>query len=109
MSQFIITCSTLTLLIIIGVVLGVVLGTRGNGNSGGNTDNIEQNINTSTAGAVQQGSDPSQFVRNDTFHNSFYGVAYTMMDALYPNCNEGLPSVIEDMQLLSQLTTRVRL
>jgi hypothetical protein len=88
-------------------VLGIFFGTRGNGSSSTNT--IAEESNTSTAGAVEQGSDPSQFVRNSTFHNSFYGVAYTMMDALYPNCNEGLPSVIEDIQILSQLTTRLRL
>ena len=101
-------CSVITLLIIVGVSLGIYFGTRNSGTTNialsNNTD-----INTSTAGVVQQGADPSQFVKDPQLKQSFYGIAYTMMDALYPDCNEGLPSVIEDMQLLSQLTTRIRL
>ncbi|KIM27562.1 glycoside hydrolase family 17 protein [Serendipita vermifera MAFF 305830] len=108
---FIITCSTITLLIILGVTLGVVFGTRNS--KGASTNDVSNgnntNINTATAGVVEQGSDPSQFTKDPKLKQSFYGVAYTMMDALYPDCNEGLPSVIEDMQILSQLTTRIRL
>jgi hypothetical protein len=99
----------MTLLIIIGVALGIFFGIRDSKSVSVALSN-DTDINTSTAGAVQQlGSDPSQFVKNTTLKQSFYGIAYTMMDALYPDCNEGLPSVIEDMQILSQLTTRIRL
>jgi hypothetical protein len=91
-----------------------VVGVNTKKNSGGDVaaagnGNGTDQVNTSTAGAVQQGSDPSQFTKDPKLKNSFYGVAYTMMDALYPDCNEGLPSVIEDMQILSQLTNRIRL
>jgi hypothetical protein len=100
----------ITILIIIGVSLGVFFGTRNNKSSSTDVTSSNNTINTSTAGVVQQtGSDPSQFAKDTKLKQSFYGVAYTMMDALYPACNEGLPSVIEDMQILSQLTTRIRL
>jgi hypothetical protein len=101
----------ITLIIVIGVAVGVYFGMRNSksGTTSGSSSN-DTNINTSTAGVVQQlGTDPSQFVKDTKLKQSFYGVAYTMMDALYPDCNEGLPSVIEDMQILSQLTTRIRL
>jgi hypothetical protein len=107
----VISCSVITIIIIIGVGLGVFFGIRSSKISTTNVaSSNDTNINTSTAGAVQQlGSDPSQFVKDTKLKQSFYGIAYTMMDALYPDCNEGLPSVIEDMQILSQLTTRIRL
>lgn len=102
-----ISCSVITLLIILGVVLGVSFGTRSTKSSGTDTPSGNNTINTAVV--QQTGNDPSQFTKDTKLKQSFYGVAYTMMDALYPDCNEGLPSVIEDMQILSQLTTRIRL
>ncbi len=102
----------ITILIILGVALGVFFGTRNSksGSSGNGNSSSNDTVNTATAGVVeQQGNDPSQFTKDPKLKQSFYGVAYTMMDALYPDCNEGLPSVIEDMQVLSQLTNRIRL
>ncbi|RKP07789.1 glycoside hydrolase superfamily [Thamnocephalis sphaerospora] len=40
---------------------------------------------------------------------SFYGITYTPLNAQYPECGGTLGDVIEDVKVLSQLTTRLRL
>jgi len=40
---------------------------------------------------------------------SFYGIAYSPAGVILPDCGVTLADVITDMQLLSQLTTRIRL
>ncbi|KAI9593942.1 glycoside hydrolase superfamily, partial [Syncephalis fuscata] len=40
---------------------------------------------------------------------SFYGLTYTPQRAQYPGCGVSLGDVVEDLKVLSQLTTRVRL
>ncbi|RKP23842.1 glycoside hydrolase superfamily, partial [Syncephalis pseudoplumigaleata] len=40
---------------------------------------------------------------------SFYGITYTPLNAQYPECGGSLGDVIEDIKVLSQLTTRLRL
>ncbi|KAG8800996.1 hypothetical protein FRC18_007905, partial [Serendipita sp. 400] len=116
---FIIVCSTLTLLIILAVVVGVVVGTRNSKNNDGTvvqSDGTHGTNDTTSGGNGNSNSandtitgDPSQFDKDPKLKQSFYGIAYTMMDSLYPNCNEKLSSVVQDMQILSQLTTRIRL
>ncbi|KAF9054946.1 glycoside hydrolase family 17 protein [Hymenopellis radicata] len=54
-------------------------------------------------------NDPSTFVPDSNLHKSFYGLAYTPEGSLLPNCGNSLENVIKDIQLMSQLTTRVRL
>ncbi|CBQ71401.1 conserved hypothetical protein [Sporisorium reilianum SRZ2] len=63
-----------------------------------------------TAGVVSTtNNDPSQFVKDPRLHRSMYGVCYTPFHAQYPACGATQPNVTEDIQLLSQLTTRIRL
>ncbi|KAI9225865.1 MAG: glycoside hydrolase [Piptocephalis tieghemiana] len=40
---------------------------------------------------------------------SFYGLAYTPLSAQYPWCGSTLREVVEDIKILSQMTTRLRL
>jgi exo-beta-1,3-glucanase (GH17 family) len=40
---------------------------------------------------------------------SFYGITYTPLNAQYPECGVTLGDVVEDVKVLSQLTTRLRL
>ncbi|KAI9593949.1 glycoside hydrolase family 17 protein, partial [Syncephalis fuscata] len=40
---------------------------------------------------------------------SFYGITYTPLNAQYPGCGGSLGDVVEDIKVLSQLTTRLRL
>ncbi|KAF7336800.1 Glycoside hydrolase [Mycena venus] len=55
------------------------------------------------------GSDPSSFVKDPALVQSFYGIAYTPQGSQLPDCGNSLDNVIKDIQLLSQLTTRIRL
>ncbi|KAK2466072.1 hypothetical protein APHAL10511_001714 [Amanita phalloides] len=54
-------------------------------------------------------SDPSLFPKHPMLHQSFYGLAYTPAGSQYPGCGNSLDAVIQDIQVMSQLTTRVRL
>lgn len=84
--------------IIAGAVAGVLISKNKSSASNGVT------------GAVQSDSnDPSVFTKNPSLHKSFYGLCYTPLNAQYPACGDTIDSVIEDIQLLSQLTTRLRL
>jgi exo-beta-1,3-glucanase (GH17 family) len=63
-----------------------------------------------TAGVVlADPNDPSKFEKDSRLKNSFYGFAYTPLGALLPECGATQANVTEDIQLLSQLTTRIRL
>lgn len=54
-------------------------------------------------------NDPSKFTKDSRLHKSFYGMCYTPTDTQYPACGASQDAIIEDIQLLSQLTPRVRL
>ncbi|KAJ7780985.1 glycoside hydrolase [Mycena metata] len=66
---------------------------------------------SNSSGVVQQTdpNDPSTFIKNPALKQSFYGIAYTPYGSQLPTCNNTLEEVITDIQLLSQLTTRIRL
>jgi len=71
---------------------------KGNGTNGNNSPVTQTNPN-----------DPSTFVKDPRLIQSFYGFAYTPENSQLPNCGNSLSDVITDIQLLSQLTTRIRL
>lgn len=54
-------------------------------------------------------TDPSQFQKDPRLHVSFYGLAYTPFNAQEPTCGATLANVTEDLQIISQLTTRIRM
>ncbi|KAK7463419.1 hypothetical protein VKT23_006772 [Stygiomarasmius scandens] len=89
----------LAIIIVIGVVVGVVVSKKNSSSS------------SSSASVVQQTdqNDPSTFVKDSRLKQSFYGIAYTPEGAQLPECGANLKDVITDIQLLSQLTTRIRL
>jgi glucan 1,3-beta-glucosidase len=68
---------------------------------GSNSDSNGDN-NTAVSG------DPSNFKLDSRLKQSFYGLAYSPTGAILPSCGASLPAVQRDMQLLSQLTTRIR-
>ncbi|TFK49670.1 glycoside hydrolase [Heliocybe sulcata] len=88
-------------LIVIGVALGVTLSKKSSSKSSSG----------SSSGAVNQSdpNDPSTFQKDANLKQSFYGIAYTPEGSQYPACGNSLDQVITDIQLLSQLTTRIRL
>ncbi|KAJ1575942.1 hypothetical protein NDA11_003703 [Ustilago hordei] len=64
----------------------------------------------STAGVVtSDAKDPSKFEKDPRLHKSMYGLCYTPFHAQYPECGATQANVTEDVQLMSQLTTRLRL
>ncbi|KAI6025910.1 glycoside hydrolase family 17 protein [Pisolithus orientalis] len=94
---------TLAVLVAVGITLGVVLGKKNSSNS-------------STSGSSSSGAppgtnpnDPSNFQKNPALVQSFYGIAYTPLGSQLPDCGNSLAEVIEDVQLMSQLTTRIRI
>lgn len=63
-----------------------------------------------TAGVVEsKKNDPSDFEKDSRLKRSFYAMCYTPMNAQYPDCGATQANVTEDIQLLSQLTPRLRL
>ncbi|KDQ19321.1 glycoside hydrolase family 17 protein [Botryobasidium botryosum FD-172 SS1] len=65
---------------------------------------------SSTAGTVHSDpNDPSKFDKDPRLHRSFYGFAYTPLGAQMPSCGATQANVTEDIQLLSQLTPRIRI
>ncbi|RKP13297.1 glycoside hydrolase superfamily, partial [Piptocephalis cylindrospora] len=46
---------------------------------------------------------------NPDLSRSFYGLAYTPLSAQFPWCGSTLREVVEDIKILSQMTTRIRL
>ncbi|KIY64983.1 glycoside hydrolase family 17 protein [Cylindrobasidium torrendii FP15055 ss-10] len=82
-------------IIIVGVALGVTLS--------------KKSSSTTSGSSSSSSSDPSSFELDSDLHKSFYGIAYTPYGSQYPDCGNSLEDIIKDIQIMSQLTTRVRL
>ncbi|EPT05523.1 hypothetical protein FOMPIDRAFT_158561 [Fomitopsis schrenkii] len=118
-SKFIVIGSVfgLVVLIVAGIVIGVEVSKHNSSNksSSGSGSSAQKSSSGTYAvgpyGVVQQTdpNDPSTFIKDDSLKQSFYGMAYTPDNSQLPNCGNSLAAVIEDIQLISQLTTRVRL
>lgn len=81
----------------IGVGLGIALSKH-------------RSARSRSGGSILSSSDPSVFVMDSRLHKSFYGIAYTPEGSLPDyGCSSTLENVIKDIQLLSQLTSRIRL
>ncbi|KAF9006511.1 glucan 1,3 beta-glucosidase [Cyathus striatus] len=101
-SKWIVVSSLLGLLVLIaaGVAVGIIVSK--NNSTSSSTSN-------STTTTKSNSTDPSVFTKDSKLHVSFYGMAYTPEGSLMPDCGNSLENVIQDIQLLSQLTTRIRL
>ncbi|EJU05045.1 glycoside hydrolase [Dacryopinax primogenitus] len=114
--------------VVAGIVAGVVIskhnssssssGTSSGGSSSGgsNTESsgggtAGQGVLRGSAGVVQltDPNDASTYIKDPRLKNSFYGFAYTPMNVQLPWCGAVQANVTEDVILLSQLTTRIRL
>lgn len=80
---------------------GSTNSTGGNGSSGSGTS-------SGTDSSVLNGGDPSQFEKDSRLHNSFWGLAYTTDAFQLPWCGAVQANITRDIQIMSQLTTRVR-
>ncbi|KAG8858775.1 hypothetical protein FRB96_004912 [Tulasnella sp. 330] len=118
-------------LVLVAVIVGVAVGvathkkssssssssgssssSSGGGGSGGGSGGTGSTAGwTMSANNVVQYNpkDLSQFTKDPRLHPSFYGVAYSPAGSILPTCGATFAQVLEDVYLLSQLTTRVRL
>lgn len=114
----------LAVLVIIGIIVGVVVskshkssgtGSGSSGNKSASSSLFTKNPNANETAAYfnvvpwNNNNDPSSFQKDANLKNAFWGVAYTPFGSQIPDCGSNLEAVIEDMQLISQITTRLRL
>ncbi|KAI0267803.1 glycoside hydrolase family 17 protein [Gloeopeniophorella convolvens] len=107
--KWIIWGSLVGLVALIAIGVGVGVAVSHNHHSGSGSSNRASNGNGSSPVAQTDPNDPSTFVKDDRLIQSFYGLAYTPAGSQLPQCGNSLSDVIEDIQLISQLTTRIRL
>ncbi|OBZ72004.1 putative glucan endo-1,3-beta-glucosidase btgC [Grifola frondosa] len=107
-SKWVVVGSLLALLGLIaaGVAIGVTVSR--------NKSKTSSNLSSSSSGSASvvnqtNPNDPSTFQLDSRLKKSFYGLAYTPAGSQYPACGNSLADVIEDIQLISQLTPRIRL
>jgi len=115
-SKFIVIGSIvgLIVLIAIGVTVGIVVSKNNSkGNKSASSSGSGSSNSSSTGGGgsnTTDPNDPSVFTKDERFHRSFYGMAYTPEGSLPDyGCSSSLSAVIKDIQILSQLTGRIRL
>jgi exo-beta-1,3-glucanase (GH17 family) len=106
-AKFIVIGSIIALVVIIAVAVavGVVVSnnSKKSNSSGGGSGSASSNSGSGSSG------DPSNFPKDSKLKKSFYGMAYTPVGALPPDCGAKLDDVIKDIQVLSQVTKRIRL
>lgn len=54
------------------------------------------------------GDDPSVFEKDSRLKQSFWGIAYTPKDVQLPWCTATQKNVTKEIQIISQVTTRIR-
>ncbi|WVQ65446.1 uncharacterized protein L199_003622 [Kwoniella botswanensis] len=97
-------------LALIGIIVGVVVSqVNKNNNNNSNSSNSSTSGSGNSTTTIKNENDPSDFDKDSRLHQSFWGFAYTPQDALLPWCGASQNNVTRDIQLLSQLTTRLRL
>lgn len=107
--------SGIALIVIIAIAVGVGVAVSNN-NKKHPSNKSTSNGNGNSASPVNSSvvpqtnpNDPSTFIKDPRLHQSFWGFAYSPAGSVLPNCTASLPDVIQDIQLMSQLTKRVRL
>lgn len=115
-SRWIIIGVIALVLIVIAVAVGVTVAKTSNRNAKANSDGDSDSDNSSSGGSSggkgpvkSDPNDPSNFEKDPALHNAFYGIAYTPEGAIMPSCGANQKDVITDIQMLSQITTRIRL
>jgi cytoskeletal protein RodZ len=117
-SKWIIAGSVIGLigLAVIGIAVGVTVS-KNHKKSAVNTSTSSSNSSASNPASnpgsasnpSNQSTGPSSFTQDPRLKKSFYGLAYTPEGSQLPGCGALLADVITDVQLMSQLTTRIRL
>ncbi|OSX57601.1 glycoside hydrolase family 17 protein [Postia placenta MAD-698-R-SB12] len=116
-SKFVVIGSIVALLVLVavGVVVGILVtrshSSSSSSKSGSKSGSTSEGVAVGPYGVVKQTNpdDPSTFIKDPNLLHSFYGIAYTPDNSQLPDCGNSLAAVIEDIQLMSQLTTRIHL
>ncbi|KAK0491089.1 glycoside hydrolase family 17 protein [Armillaria novae-zelandiae] len=120
-SKWIVLGSIITLLALIAIGVGVGVSVSNKNKNKNNNDLSSSSSSSSGSNSTDSSSsdanppkqtdpnDPSTFVKDPNLKQSFYGMAYTPEGSLLPDCGNTLNAVINDIQVMSQLTKRVRL
>ncbi|EWC48138.1 hypothetical protein DRE_02717 [Drechslerella stenobrocha 248] len=117
-SRWIIAAVVLVILLLAGggAAAGVLLSRRNRGGSGGGnsaTASIDPKEDAPNAPAVNSGTDSVKaLLNNPKLHKSFYGMDYTPLNGVFPECLERPATqnnITKDIAVISQLTTRLRL
>jgi len=99
----------LVVLVVAGVgggIAGWKISQNNNSTSSRSSSSTGGTPNPETDSTV--GPDPSVFVKDDRLKQSFYGIAYTPQNVQLPSCGATQDSVTQEIQIISQLTTRIR-
>ncbi|CAO1625166.1 unnamed protein product [Sympodiomycopsis kandeliae] len=96
----------IALIVIIAAAVGGAVGGNSSSSSGGSKGTTNGGGNGQDKGT---GSGGTGIQPNSKLHNSFYGINYVPFESLAPACGANLTGVMDDLKLVSQLTTRVRL
>lgn len=77
--QAIISFVVVAVLVVVGVVVGVILSKK-----------KSSSISASSVPSGTNPSDPSNFPKNSALQQSFWGIAYTPLGSLLPDCGNSL-------------------
>ncbi|BGP56518.1 hypothetical protein JCM8202_004586 [Rhodotorula sphaerocarpa] len=106
--------------VIVGGIAGGIAGWKASSNnssssssgsstSTGSSSNKLQYIDGTAKAVKWNPNDPSEFQTDSRLKPIFYGLAYTPFNALEPWCGATLNNVTQDIILMSQMTTRLRM
>ncbi|GAA6025557.1 hypothetical protein JCM10207_008897 [Rhodosporidiobolus poonsookiae] len=103
----------LVLLVVAGIAIGIavwrVKANDSSSGSGSSSSGKLQYIDGTAKVVKSNPNDPSDFEKDSRLKQIFYGLAYTPKNVLEEyGCGATLANVTEDIQLISQLTTRIR-
>ncbi|RXW21947.1 hypothetical protein EST38_g3908 [Candolleomyces aberdarensis] len=102
----------LLVLAAIGTAVGVVVSKNNSKSSSSSSSSSNSGKGSNSGNSTTGGKpgDPSNFTKDPALHQAFYGMAYTPEGALIEfGCTNTLENTIRDIQLISQLTKRIRL
>ncbi|GAA5946351.1 hypothetical protein JCM3765_000210 [Sporobolomyces pararoseus] len=96
------------IVIVVGLIVGIVAWKVTARKNGSSSNKKLEYIEGTSKTVKSDPSNPSKFEKDSRLKPVFYGIAYTPLNAQEPSCGATLANVTEDIQLLSQLTTRIR-
>lgn len=104
--KYIIIGAVLTVVVLAaaGIAAGVIVSKKNSNNDAASSSSVPTGVPAGTNPTT-----PANFPLNPALVQSFYGIAYTPLGSQLPDCGNSLDEVIEDIQLMSQLTTNIRL